>query len=411
MIRTRTLEVYFAVSQGSLRLFGNEKERGRRMNGVYMNAAATTYQKPPRVTEAVTRYLNENMHLNSGRNLQGLEEGGIALDARLALCGFFNVPNPRQVLFTPNVTTSLNIIINGLLRKGDHVLTTSVEHNAVARPLSLLDQKGLIEVTYLPCRCDGSLCPEQIEPLLRPNTKALIMNHASNVLGTVLPIRECFGIARKHGVVTVLDSAQTAGYLPIDMEADCIDVLAFTGHKSLMGLAGIGGFALWSGLEEKISPWLVGGTGSSSTSLEQPDFLPDKFEPGTQNTIGILSLKIALEEFGEIGLETMKTQEQKRMKRLLSGLSQLPVHVYGTADAEKSVPVVSLNAPGHDPGELAQALFERYRIIARSGLHCSPLSHKTAGSFPNGSLRLSPGYHTTDAEIDDVLAALGELLK
>lgn len=392
-------------------MYWRKLERRRRVDGVYMNFAATTCQKPKRVTEAVTRYLNENMHLNAGRNPQALAEEEIALDARLALCGFFHIQNPRQVLFTPNSTTALNMVINGLLRPGDHVLTTSVEHNAVARPLRLLEQKGILEVTYLPCRADGSLSPEQIEPNLKANTRALVMNHASNVLGTILPVRECFSIAKSRGVVTVLDSAQTAGCLPIDMQADCIDVLTFTGHKGLMGLAGIGGFALSPATEEKISPWLCGGTGSASESLEQPDFLPDKFEPGTQNTIGILSLKEALAELAEIGLGAIKAREEQGMKRLLKGLSSLPVHLYGTKSAEKSVPVVSLNAPGKDPGELAQELFDQYGVIARSGLHCSPLAHRTAGSFPQGSLRLSLGFSTTDAEIDYAVEALRKLLR
>lgn len=379
------------------------------MQHVYMNYAATSCKKPPAVVKAVTRYVNENLHLNAGRNMPGLDAVNIALDARLAVCRFFNLQNPRQVLFTSGVTAALNMVLHGLLKAGDHVLATMIEHNAVARPLHLMQQQGLIEVSWLPCAPDGSLDPTILPSYIRPNTKALVASHASNVLGTILPIGQLFSEAKKYGLVTILDTAQTAGFLPIDAEQMQIDVLAFTGHKSLMGLEGIGGFALRPGVEKRIAPWMTGGTGSASESLEQPQFLPDKYEPGTQNTVGIVSLGTAIAELEGIGISAIQAEEQNKTARLLDGLACLPFTIHGTKDATKTAPVVSITLPGQDVGELAQTLYDTYGVVARSGLHCAPLAHQTAKTISTGTLRLSPGYFTTMQEIDYILEALAQI--
>ncbi|WP_207695573.1 selenocysteine lyase SclA [Enterococcus sp. DIV0212c] len=377
---------------------------------VYLNHAATSNHKFKATVNELCQYLVTNNNLNPNRSSQNIDELELIFETRQSLAKFFNAPDPAHIIFTANATMSLNMILNGLLKSGDHVLTTAVEHNAVARPLYLLETEHNVSVTHLFCETDGQLDPRQIESMIRPETKVMVMTHASNVLGTILPVKECFKIAKFHGILTVLDSAQTAGFLPIDMEAMFIDVLAFTGHKSLMGISGIGGFALGKNVENLLDPWVSGGTGSASLSFRQPDFLPDKFEPGTLNTLGILSLKSSLQEIQNIGLKTIAMHERTLTERFLTGLQGLPIRILGGKNAINSVPVVSVTVPNIDPGELAQLLFDRYQIITRSGLHCSPLAHQTAGTVQSGAVRFSFGWQTTTEEIDYTLAALKDIL-
>lgn len=379
------------------------------MRQVYLNYASTSPVKSPRVMEAVLGSLQENRHLNAGRNFDGLDDTAVSLKSRMAVAKLFGAANPAQVIFTSGVTMSLNMILNGALGPGDHALATSVEHNAVARPLTRLAAVGGVQVTWLPCDPTGALDPAEIDRAVRPNSRLLVMTHASNVLGTILPVRECFRAAKRHGLLTVLDSAQTAGGLEIALDPD-LDVLAFTGHKGLGGLAGTGGFVLARGAEKHIRPWLTGGTGSASHLLEQPEFLPDKFEPGTPNTLGILSLGAAAAELLEIGVETIREREKALTRRFLDGARQLPVAICGTRDARRSMPVVSLDVPDADLGVLARRLYEEQGILIRSGLHCSPLAHRTAGTYPKGTLRFSFGRGTTEDDIDAALDGLGKVL-
>ncbi|MBM7687809.1 class V aminotransferase [Enterococcus ureilyticus] len=377
---------------------------------VYLNHAATSNHKFAATVEELCHYLTENNNLNTNRGSQNIDELELIFDARQVLANFFQAPDPAHIIFTANATTSLNMILNGLLKTGDHVITTAVEHNAVARPLHRLEVEGQISVTRLCCDQKGQLDPDQLKSMIRPETKVLVMTHASNVLGTILPVSDCFKIARNHGVITVLDSAQTAGFLPIDMTEMSIDVLAFTGHKGLMGLSGIGGFALAKNREPMIDPWLTGGTGSASLSFEQPVFLPDKFEPGTLNMLGILSLKSAIQSIERIGLNNIAAHEQLLTKRFLEGLEKLPVTVLGTSDPFSRVPVVSITVARLDAGEFSQLLFDRYQIITRSGLHCAPLAHQTAGTLKSGAVRFSFGWNTSVEEIDYTLQAIKEIL-
>lgn len=376
---------------------------------IYLNYAATSNKRPQIVVDRLCDYLENNNSQASNRGFQGDNAASIAFETRLSIATFFQAPNPAQVIFTQNITTSLNMILNGLLHQGDHVVTTSIEHNAVARPLHLLEKKLGLAVTYVRCSSKGQLTPQQIEAAIRPETKVLVMNHASNVLGTILPVKECFEIAKRYGIITVLDTAQTAGFLPIDMKEMKIDILAFTGHKGLMGLAGIGGFVLGEGMAPLMSPWVTGGTGSSSHSLEQPDFLPDKFEPGTPNTLGILSLGSSLEYLQTTGVETIYQHEKKLTEHFLRGIKNLSLEILGTQNAALSVPVVSIVDPKSDPGELAQRLFEEYAIITRCGLHCSPLAHDTAGTIKTGAVRFSFGWQTTFEEVDEAISALKKI--
>ncbi|MDR0649106.1 MAG: aminotransferase class V-fold PLP-dependent enzyme [Synergistaceae bacterium] len=381
------------------------------MKQIYMNYAATSPRMSPAVTDALVGHLRQNVNLNAGRNFEGLDDSAIELRARRALAGLFNVADPNRVIFTSGITASLNMILNGLLKEGDHVLTSGVEHNAVARPLEMLRRKGVIEVDHLQCQADGTLDPESVHKAFLPNTRLVVLTHASNVLGTILPIRECFRIARERGALTVLDAAQTAGVFPFSMDDQNIDVLAFTGHKGLRGLAGTGGFVLSPSAAEQMAPWLSGGTGSASDNLEQPDFLPDKFEPGTHNILGILSLALSVEEILRLGVDVIRAREMTLTAKFLELCEGLPnLRVHGPKDAKRSAAIVSVDSPGGDVGVMAGRLYYEHGVITRSGLHCSPLAHKTAGTFPHGTLRFSLGYDTTEKELFDVAEALKKVL-
>ncbi|MDR2343184.1 MAG: aminotransferase class V-fold PLP-dependent enzyme [Spirochaetaceae bacterium] len=378
------------------------------MTTIYANYAATSPTLPQAAVKELCEYLG-GVHLNAGRNFEGLETGAIALRARRAMAQLFGVSDPLRVVFTSGATQALNMAINGLVREGCHVLATTVEHNAVARPLENLRKNGVIELDWLQCCPDGSLDTEKVRAAVKKNTRLLVMSHASNVLGTVLPVTECFRLARERGILTILDTAQTGGILPFLME-DCCDILVFAGHKGLGGLAGVGGFVLGEAALPKMRQWVSGGTGSASHSLDMPEFMPDRFEPGTQNVIGILSLAASVEELLRAGVEEARKRESGYTARFLSGLREIKkVKPCGTLDPDRSVPVISLVVPGYDAGDVSRCLFERHGIITRSGLHCSPLAHQTCGTFPHGTVRFSFGRGTTEAEIDTMLEALSAL--
>ncbi len=378
------------------------------MQTVNLNHAATSGSKPKEVTDALVGYLTDNQHTSAGRGGDELVAVEAALEARLALAELFAVANPGQVIFTSGATESLNMLINGLAREGCHVLASGLEHNAVARPLHLLQQQGKIEVTWLPCTPDGLFNPQAIAEQVRPNTRFLVMTHASNVLGNILPVKEAFAIARQCGLFTVLDAAQTAGHLPVRLD-EHVDAIAFTGHKGLRAVAGCGGIILNKAIAGEINVWKAGGTGSISHSLDMPDFLPDRFEPGTPNMLGILSLRAAVAAIQRAGFADIRAHEMALTTRFVDGVRQLPVSVYGGYVAENWMPVVSINIPGRDSGEVARQLSAEYGIQIRSGLHCSPLAHKSMGTFPGGTLRFSFGMDTSAAEIDYALEAIGQL--
>jgi cysteine desulfurase family protein len=379
---------------------------------IYANYAATSPALSPAAVKELCTYLG-GTHLNAARNFEGLEAGAIALRARRAVGKLFNTVDPLKVIFTSGATQSLNMVINGLIRPGDHILATSVEHNATARPLEALRKSGVIAIDWLPCEPDGSLDAEIVRKVIRKNTRALVMSHASNVLGTILPVVECCRIAREYGILSILDTAQTAGVLPFTAgdHGECIaDVITFTGHKGLGGLAGIGGFVMNGDASREMRPWISGGTGSASHSLEMPEFMPDKFEPGTQNTIGILSLAVSIEELLRISVEKIREHERALTVRFIAGLREIKkLTLYGTLDPDRSVALVSIVVQGYDCGEASRYLFENHGIITRSGLHCSPLAHKTVGTYPGGTVRFSFGNGTTEAEIDTVLEALSTM--
>lgn len=376
---------------------------------INMNHAATSGCKPKEVIDAVTAYLNENNHRSAGRGGSELGTAQIALESRIALAEMFGAHNPANVIFTSGATESLNMVIHGLARNGCHVLATSLEHNAVARPLHLLQQKGEIEVTWMPCEPDGTFDPASVHKFVRSGTRLLVMTHASNVVGNILPVAEAFQAAKQHGLITVLDAAQTAGHMAVALDKNT-DVIAFTGHKGLRALAGTGGFVLNKGIAGEMQAWKAGGTGSHSQSLEMPDFLPDKLEPGTPNTLGIISLHAAAQAIAATGIDAIRNYEKKITTRFVDGLKQLPVDIYGRYDAERWVPVVSMNIPGMDAGMLARRLEDEFEIETRSGLHCAPLAHKAIGTFPQGTLRFSFGVDTTYSDIEYALKALKKIV-
>ncbi|MDR3324493.1 MAG: aminotransferase class V-fold PLP-dependent enzyme [Spirochaetaceae bacterium] len=374
----------------------------------YANYAATSPELSPAVAKELREYVG-GTHLNAARNFEGLEAGATALRARRAVAELFGAADPLRVIFTSGATASLNMAIHGLVRRGDHVLATGVEHNATARPLEGLRKSGAIELEWLRCDREGVLEAQTVRKAIKKNTRLLVMSHASNVLGTMLPAAECFLVAREHGVWTVLDAAQTGGVVPIAM-GDCCDVLAFTGHKGLGGLAGSGGFALGKEAAAEMRPWMRGGTGSASDSLEGPSFLPDKFEPGTQNTIGALSLAASVEEILREGVEKIRERECALTARFIAGLRTMKkIALCGTGEAERSVALVSVVVRGCDAGEASRRLFEEHGIVTRSGLHCSPLAHKTAGTYPGGTVRFSFGRGTTEGDVDAALEGLAAL--
>ncbi|MDR1193100.1 MAG: aminotransferase class V-fold PLP-dependent enzyme [Peptococcaceae bacterium] len=375
---------------------------------VNMNHASTSGTKPREVIDALTAFLSGNSHQSAGRGGDEVAAARAALESRIALAKFFGAANPVQVIFTSGATESLNMAIYGLTGAGCHALATSLEHNAVARPLRLLERPGRIEVSWLPCGADGSFDPRSIHQAIRPNTRLLVMTHASNVLGNVLPVAAAFEIAKGYGLFTLLDAAQTAGHIEVKLDKNT-DAIAFAGHKGLRGVAGVGGLILSAGVAEKMSLWKAGGTGSHSQSLDMPEFLPDRLEPGTPNLLGIISLGAAVEAIAAAGLETVRRHEKSLVTRFVTGLRQLPLILYGDYDEERWTPVVSLNIPGMDGGLLARRLSDEFGIETRSGLHCSPLAHKTIGTFPQGALRFSLGAETTAREVDYVLEALAKI--
>jgi len=375
-----------------------------------MDNAATTYPKPENVYTAVD-YFNRSLGGNPGRgsNQATLKAGSILVDAREALARLFNIKDSEQIAFTANITESLNIALKGFLHSGDHVISTSMEHNAVARPLYSLSQRG-VEWTAVPCAGDGSLDPEDIRKAIKPNTRMACMLHASNLTGTIMPIAQVGKICRENGLIFVVDSAQSAGILPLDVVEQNIDILAFTGHKGLLGLQGTGGIYVAPGVE--IKPLKEGGTGSFSEHLEHPEFMPDRLESGTPNTPGIVGLLAGVEFILQTGLGNIRRHEQEITAMLLNGLREIKgTKLYGPGDSSRQTAVIAFNIDDMDCGELSMQLDYRYGIVTRSGLHCAPLAHKVIGTLESGACRLSPGYFTTGAEVETVIRAIHDLTK
>ncbi|MBN2099973.1 MAG: aminotransferase class V-fold PLP-dependent enzyme [Dehalococcoidia bacterium] len=379
---------------------------------IYLDNAATSWPKPEAVYQAMDS-LMRNTGASPGRSghLMSLTAARIIHETREALCEFVNIADPSHLVFTSNATEALNLAIKGLLRPGDHAITSSMEHNSVMRPLRALEKNG-VEVTVANCASDGSLDPRDIERAIRSNTKLIVLTHASNVVGTVLPVAKVGRIARDHGVPLLVDAAQSAGCYPIDVEAMNIDLLAFSGHKSLFGPQGTGGLYIRQGIESRLEPLKYGGTGSYSEHENQPAFLPDKYESGTPNTVGLAGLGAGVRFVMQEGLANIRKKEERLTKLLLEGLAAIPgVSCYGNGDPGERVAIVSFNISGLPPSEVALQLEEDFRIMCRPGLQCSPIAHKTLGTFPQGSVRLSPGHFNSGHDIERTLEAVRQIAR
>ncbi len=379
------------------------------MKKIYFDNASTSFPKPPGVAKAVAQYI-EDVGCNLDRSGYGTS---CVLNrktryARTKLASLFNASDFKQVVLTPSITHALNIVIRGLFKRGDHVLISSMEHNAVTRPLFLMRKKG-VQFDFIPCDSNGELDPTDIKPLVRTNTKAIITLHASNVCGTVLPIREIGKIAQEHDLLYIVDSAQSGGVLPIDIKQDNISILCFAAHKGLLGSPGVGGFIVPPKIAEKISPLVVGGTGVMSELDTVPDATPMRFESGTPNLMGYYGLAASLAWINRVGIERIHAKEMENWQRLLDGVQRIDgLRVHGTRDAQRSVSVLAIDAPGLEIGKIAWRLDSHYHIITRCDLHCAPWANRTLKTFPSGTIRFSPGYFTKKSEIDQVLHALDE---
>lgn len=385
------------------------------MRKIYLDQASTTYPKPECVPQAVYEYMTGNgSNINRGCYENAYDTEEVVLETRELICRLFDGPDCKNVVFTKNVTESLNVVLKGFLKPGDHVLTSSMEHNAVMRPIRQLEAEG-VTFDRIPCNEQGELILEAMESLLKPNTKAVVMMHASNVCGTVLPLKEVGVFCKSHGLKFIADCAQTAGVLPISMKEMHMDALCFTGHKGLLGPQGIGGFLLQEDMIDKITPLLSGGTGSISHTEEIPDFMPDRFEPGTMNLPGIFGLHAALNWLMEIGTETIHEKEKALTELFLQKLKDLDpeqekIRLAGKKTMEERTAVVSIQTPGRDVSEVAWLLDKKYGIMTRVGLHCAPSAHKTLGTYPTGTIRFSLGYFNTEEEVFFAVKALEEIL-
>ena len=363
--------------------------------------------------QAVYTYMtSQGCNINRGCYDGAYDVEETVFETRQMLAQLFHSGDCKNVVFTKNVTESLNVILKGFLRPGDHVLVSAMEHNAMMRPIRQLEKLG-VSFDRIPCTETGELRLVELENLLKPNTKAIAMMHASNVCGTVLPIEEVGRFAHAHGLKFIVDCAQTAGVLTIDMEQMHIDALAFTGHKGLLGPQGIGGFILKEEMISRIDPLLSGGTGSISHTEEIPDFMPDRFEPGTMNLPGIVGLHAGLQWLEETGIDRIRRHELDLTARFLAGLEPLEqaglIRIIGKHSCEDRTGVVSIQTLTK---ELSQAAFEldaNYGVMTRVGLHCAPSAHMTLGTFPTGTIRFSFGWWNTAEQTDAALKALEEI--
>lgn len=382
---------------------------------IYFDQASTSFPKAPGVAKAMYAYLTSlGTNVNRGCYEDAYAAEETVFNTRKLLAQLFHFPLTKNVILTGNITQSLNMLLKGLLRPGDHVLVSSMEHNAVMRPLVQLSKDG-ISFDRIPCRRDGTMILEQAEAMIRPSTKAIITLHASNVCGTHMPLAELGDICRRHHLFFLADTAQTAGIFPLDMEQLHIDGLAFTGHKGLRGPQGTGGFLISGQLADQMEPLISGGTGSVSHTEEVPSFLPDRFEPGTPNLPGIFGLHAALKELTPFSMEQIRTKELSLTGYFLEKLMELDpsekhIRIIGRKDLSMRSAVVSIQTLDEDMASVAWHLDHDYHIMTRVGLHCAPNAHKTLGTYPAGTIRFSFGPQNTNDEIDFCIRALKEIL-
>ncbi len=373
---------------------------------IYLDNAATTFPKPECVYTAMDKFLREKC-ANPGRAgyRMSVETEQEIVKARVTLAKFLGIKHPERMIFTFNATDALNMGIKGLLCEGDHVITSNLEHSSVSRPLTGLEKHGVITVTRVANSDDGFINADDIRNAIEANTKLIVCTHASNALGTIQPIREIGGVAREKEIMFMVDAAQTTGVCDIDVETQRIDMLAFTGHKGPFGPPGIGG--LYVGENVRLQAWREGGTGFEPESLSQPETLPFKLESGTPNSVGIVGLRTGIEFCIKEGTDTIRTHERDLALRLIKGLeADDRFKIYGGRDENEKVGIVSLNIKGLNPGEVAAILDNRFNIAVRPGMHCAPHIHREIGTFPEGTIRVSPGYFNTVNDIEETISGL-----
>lgn len=382
------------------------------MDRVYLDNAATSYPKAPGVGDAVKHFIDDvGCNVKRGVYKSSLSAEEIVFDTREMLCRLFNFDKPENVIFTQNITQGLNYILKGFLKQGDHCIVSSMEHNAVMRPLSQLKGSG-VEFSRIQCDTFGRMNPEDIIGQIKSSTKAVIITYASNVCGTVLPINEVGKICKEKGLKFIIDSAQGAGTLKLDFHQLNADAIAFTGHKGLLGPQGIGGFVVNDKLANMISPLISGGTGSFSDSEEQPEYLPDKFEAGTPNIPGIFGLNAALKYLESVGIEYIWSGEMSLTGAFINETSNMKdVMLAGLADIVDRTAVVSLDFQNRDNAEVSYELDKEYGIATRCGLHCAPSAHKTLGTFPQGTVRFSFSHFNTIEEVKYAVDAINKIMK
>lgn len=380
------------------------------MHTVYLDNAATSFPKPPAVGARMREYVDEvGASVNRGSYEAAQRAELVTLRLRQRLCALFGFADPSHVILTPGNTWGLNMLLLGALRPGDHVLVSAMEHNAVMRPLTQLAKRG-VAFDRIPCDAEGRLQTGRIEAMLRPNTRLVLLAHASNVSGTVQDAAAVGEICAARGIPFALDAAQTAGHIPLDFTALRLSALSVPAHKGLMGPQGMGALLLRPDFAKTLEPLVSGGTGSVSDSEDIPLYLPDRFEPGTPNLPGIYGWEAALEYLEGITVEAVVAHDRALSARLLGGLRDVPgVSLIGPDTTEGRVGVFSLDFPGKDNAEIAARLEEEFGILTRCGLHCAPNAHRTLGTFPRGTVRLSLGWFNTEADIDRALQAVKAL--
>ena len=376
------------------------------MNTIYLDNAATSFPKPEGVSDAMKTYM-DRVGATINRSVYGSAQdaGLVTLQLRERLKKLFHFPEPvTHVILTPGATWGLNMAIKGFLKPGDHCIVSSMEHNAVMRPL--LQLSG-VEYDRIPCNREGLLDPDDIEALIKPNTRLLVMAHGSNVCGSVQDAKAVGEICARHGIAFVLDAAQTAGHYPVDFEDFRLSALCVPGHKGLLGPSGIGALLMTDAFAKQLDPIVAGGTGSASDSEYLPDYLPDRFESGTPNLPGIYGWEAALRFVESVGVAALRSHEMALCKRFLDGLETVEGAVLcGTKDLTRRVGVVSVDFTGQDNGDAAFRLETEFGILTRCGLHCAPSAHKTLDTFPRGTVRFSLGFASTEADVDAALAAI-----
>lgn len=376
---------------------------------IYLDNAATTLHKPETVIEAVAHAMRTLGNSSRGTHSVSLDSARTVFDTRMKLAEFFGASSPENVVFTMNSTEALNIAIRGTLKAGDHAITTEMEHNSVLRPLYLLESEFGVGLSIAEADPYGVVDYDELEGLIRPNTRAIVTTHASNLTGNMIDVRRVAEIAHRHGLLYIVDASQTAGVKKIDIREMGIDILCFTGHKGLMGPQGTGGMVIADGVE--IRPFKVGGTGVQSYSKTQPAELPTLLEAGTLNGHGIAGLNAALDFIAEVGIEAVDRHEQELMKRFYEGVSVIPgVKVYGNFTGDRSA-IVCLNIGDIDSGQVSDVLAWDYDIATRPGAHCAPLMHKDLGTVSQGAVRFSFSYFNTFEEVDAAIAAVRDIAK